>query len=96
MPLNVYVLEAPGSYGDQVRRKVLPDSNPIFIATNEGIVEQVVSLNGIGIIPVANSHRGRVEKSWDALEENRDHLIIAGSHEFTLDHALVKLKGKTS
>lgn len=90
MSLSIFVLWSPGSYGDQTRLQILPDSTPNFIETNVGIVEAVIQNNGIGIVPVSNPYKGEVWDVWSTLEEYRQSLIIAGSHVLPLDHAVVQ------
>lgn len=53
-PLSI--LRPAGSYGDQTREHIFPGSTPSFVATNEGIVEQVIQNDGIGIVPVSNPY----------------------------------------
>lgn len=90
MTLTIHTLWSPGSYGDQARHQILPDSTPIFVSTNSNIVSLVIEHNDIGIIPVSNPYGGSVNESWEALEKNRKQLIIAGSHTLPLDHAIVQ------
>ena len=92
MQLSIFTLWSPGSYGDQTRRQILPNSTPIFIPSNSQIVTSVIQHNGVGIVPVSNPYWGSVNESWEALEQYREHLIIAGSHVLPLDHAIVQKK----
>jgi len=92
MQLSIFTLWSPGSYGDQTRRQILPNSTPIFVPSNAEIVASVIRHRGIGIVPVSNPYGGSVNESWEALEKCREELIIAGSHILTLDHAIVQRK----
>ncbi len=86
MQLSIFTLWSPGSYGDQTRRQILPNSTPIFIPSNSQIVTSVIQHNGVGIVPVSNPYWGSVNESWGALEQYREKLVIAGSHILPLDH----------
>lgn len=90
MPLTVHTLWSPGSYGDQTRLKIFPDSTADFAETNGDIVESVIQRNGIGIIPVSNPYWWFVHESWEALEKHRSALIIASSHTIPIDHAVIR------
>lgn len=92
MQSSIFVLWSPGSYGDQTRRQILPNSTPIFVPSNAQIVASVIQHNGVGIVPVSNPYWGSVNESWEALEKYREELIIAGSHVLPLDHAIVQRK----
>lgn len=87
---TIITLWSPGSYGDQARKAILPESEVFYVSRNKDIVDTVVQENGLWIVPVSNPYGGEVWESWEALEEHRQSLIIAGSYTLPLDHAVVQ------
>lgn len=90
---TIITLWSPGSYGDQARQVILPQSRALYVPKNPDIVRKVVEENRVWIIPVSNPYWWEVWDAWSTLEDYRWDIIIAGSHILTLDHSVVQRIG---
>lgn len=87
---NIITLGSPGSYGDQVRRRILPLSQAEYVKYHIDIIRKVVEEDGIWIVAVSNPYQGEVSDVWSTLDKYRQALVIAGSDILPLDHVVVQ------
>ena len=94
---KVAVLGPRGTNGHEVARRIIntSDSDVVFCARNESILETCVQDSCVGVVPIENSSKGLVEDVigfWLRNMENELPITVVGEAHMPIAHALLVSK----